>query len=201
MAVNSHHKVSAEDLELIAETLADADSQALGKLFHKYRPLVLNLISSYRFRYYDFDDLLVEALVVCYESVLEFEPSRQIPFGAFFKANLNNYLMTLLRGQKAQKRQLDKVTSSFEGMLELKGENSFGPDQHSISPEQYLLLKEKLERLPTVLSSLEIEVLQLYCGPFPYSNQSIAEHLSISYPALSNASSRCKYKTIKLLYN
>lgn len=199
--MTENKKPVVDDLELITDILADPESLSLLILFQKYRPLVFSTINAFNFRYYDFDDLQVEAMMICYESVQDFEPDRNVPFGSFFKANLTNYFLTLLRNQAAKKRHFDLFANSFESLVTEKGSGYLGPDLTNLAPDRQLLLEEDLARLPNVLSDLEYEVMQMYCNPNPYSKEVIASKLNISYKKLYSATSRCKKKTKKLLYS
>ncbi len=124
-----------DDMHLITDILADHESLSLIVLYEKYLPLVINTIRQFQFRYYEFDDLKVDAMMVCYESVQEYDQQRNVTFGAFFKANLTNYFYTLLRNQSAQKRHLDLLTNSYEYLISTNGISSLGPDQKAIQPE------------------------------------------------------------------
>ncbi|KRM19355.1 RNA polymerase factor sigma-70 [Ligilactobacillus acidipiscis DSM 15836] len=191
----------ANDLELITDILADPESLSLLILFQKYHPLVISTISAFKFRYYDFDDLKVEAMVICYQSVQNFELDRNVPFGSFFKANLSNYFRTLLRNQAAKKRHFDLLANSFESLITEKGSGYLGPDRTNLTPDRQVLLEADIARLPKVLSSLENQVMQMYCNPNPYSKETIANKLNISHKTLYSATSRCKKKTKKLIYS
>lgn|SRR5699024_8982301 len=197
----SKYKYGDDDLKLITDILEDPESLSFMILFQKYRPLVFATIGAFHFRYYDNDDLKVEAMMVCYQSVQDFDPNRRSSFGSFFKANLTNYFFTLLRNQKAKKRQHDLFTSSYESLLINNGSGYLGPDYTNMSPDRHLLLQEDFKKLSKVLSPLEVQVMEMYCSPNAFSKHNIAENLQISDDRLYNARSRCKIKTKKVIYS
>lgn len=189
------------DAKLMADILADPESPSFIILYEKYCPVVYAAIGAFHFRYYEVEDLKIEAMLICYQSVLEFDSSLHSSFGSFFKANLTNYFMTLLRNQAAQKRQIDQFMNSLDTIMAQKGSAYIGPDRSVISAEALLLLEEALAQLPYVLSQLENQVLEIFCKSNPVSRRVIAKKLGISYERFYNAATRCKKKTRSLLYD
>ena len=62
-----------------------------NKLFQKYTPLVFKLINSYHFTFYERDDLIQEAKIVCYSSALRYRLPSNITFGYYFQINPVSY--------------------------------------------------------------------------------------------------------------
>ena len=93
-----------EELKLIAR-VRKGDSQALKKLFVNYQPLVDNCRRQFYLTDYDACDWKQEALIVCYESALLYDPARRRPFGALFKIRLRHRFINLCRNAQALKRR------------------------------------------------------------------------------------------------
>lgn len=188
------------DLELISDILLDPESSSFLILYEKYCPVVYTAIGAFHFRYYELDDLKIEAMLICYQSVLDFNPAHHNTFGSFYKANLTNYFMTLLRNQAAKKRQVDYFSNSLDSLIAENGTAYLGPDHSEIAADVQLQIKERLAKLPLMLSGLEWQVLESFCNSNPVSRRIIARRLGMSYTRFYNAANRCKKKLRRLLY-
>ena len=197
----SHRKfLVANDLELISDILLDPESSSFLILYQKYCPVFYTAIGAFHFHYYDLDDLKVEAMLICYQSALDFKPERHNTFGSFYKANLTNYFMTLLRNQAAKKRKVDYLINSLDSLIEENGTAYLGPDKSEIAADVHLQIQERLAKLPLMLSSLEWQVMESFCNSNPISRRIIARRLGISYTRFYNAANRCKKKLRRLLF-
>lgn len=129
-------------------------------IFNQYIPVVLKQRNLYYLRDLDLDDWLQEGRLVCYQSLLKFDNSRNVTFGLFFKMNFNRHVISLIRHQEAQKRQIYRYTDSLDSKM-----NSFGEcigrgteDYRAETSIKYIYVRESLEKLPEQLSKFEQKV-------------------------------------------
>ncbi|MFT8558017.1 sigma-70 family RNA polymerase sigma factor [Liquorilactobacillus hordei] len=169
---------------------SDADFQ---ELFFQYRPLVLSSINRYHFRFYEIDDLLQEARIVCYQAVLAYNIEGKITFGKFYQQSLLNCFCSILRKESATKRKADRFAESFENILETQGEYYSNSAISHISPENTIIINEAINQLPYLLSDFEYHVFSLLYFKHQ-SPEIIAILLNESQSKINRAVNRCKNK-------
>nr|WP_162853617.1 sigma-70 family RNA polymerase sigma factor [Ligilactobacillus salivarius] len=116
-----------------------------NKLFQKYTPLVFKLINSYHFTFYERDDLIQEAKIVCYSSALRYRLPSNITFGYYFQINLRNKYNSLYRLEHAYKRKSEKESTSYEQLSSNLKEVVIGSDYKNHAPDKNILVKEAIQ--------------------------------------------------------
>ncbi|MDN2453929.1 sigma-70 family RNA polymerase sigma factor [Lactobacillus sp. UCMA15818] len=186
-------------IEQILNIRSANSNEDFQKLFLQYRPLVLNSINRYHFRFYEIDDLLQEARIVCYQTVLAYNIGGKITFGKFYQQSLLNCFCSILRKESATKRQADKFAESFENILETQGEYYSKSAVSHISPENTTIINEAINRLPSLLSDFEYHVFSLLYFKYQ-SPEAIAILLKEPQNKVNRAVNRCKNKLTEELF-
>lgn len=187
-----HNKGPEYEAELIKKIQKFADGSALKQLYAIYKPLIITVRSKYYLRLYDEQDWEQEALIVCYESAMEFKEKRG-SFGSYFKKRLNNHAINILRYQLSQRRKPDNESVSWEKLLLAEG---------SVHEPQVLdfRLPSKMiydEWLPH-LSDLELTALLISLGKID--EKYVKESLNINSATISRAKFRALQKIRKALF-
>ena len=144
-----------EELKLIAR-VRKGDSQALKKLFVNYQPLVDNCRRQFYLTDYDACDWKQEALIVCYESALLYDPARRRPFGALFKIRLRHRFINLCRYAQALKRR------SQRGLQPLCDEDA--EEESNIYYQEVIPVWFMAEEALSQLSKLELQAFLVLLG-------------------------------------
>ncbi|AQP53551.1 hypothetical protein CBF34_00350 [Vagococcus penaei] len=163
-------------------------------VFKTYEPVVFKIKKKYHLIDFEPDDWLQEARFVCYQSIMNYDQSKGLTFGLFYKISLERYFISLLRRQEAKKRSGNKKLQSLD---DLNGENlpksgsGFNCDDR-VNWEDYIYIRDCIDQVWCGLSFLEKEVLQYYIEGLEIS--SIACKLNQSEKVIQNAFSRAKKK-------
>ncbi len=193
-----HVMLSENELMLMAKAKI-GNSDAFEIVFRKYIPVVLNQRNMYYLRNYDLDDWLQEGRIVCYESLQRYDISEGITFGLFFKINFKRRVVTLLRHQEAQKRQVDHYTDSLETKIDSLGEfyGNGVEDYRAKASIEYVFVRESLEEFSESLSKFEIMVyIYLLLGE---GLEGTAEKLNVPISKVSSGYSRLRKKFKKYI--
>ncbi|WP_057895223.1 sigma-70 family RNA polymerase sigma factor [Liquorilactobacillus oeni] len=182
----------AEDLSLIDSIRQCNNSESFRTLFIKYRPLVINAIRRYHFRFHETDDLLQEARIVCFQAVNAYNQKTKISFGKFYQQSLLNRYCSLLRKETALKRQGDRFAESFDNILETQGDYR-SRSLVQVHPEDQILIQEVVTSLPKVLSDFEYRVFSLLYFEH-FHPEKISFLLGVPETRIKRAISRCKTK-------
>ncbi|SLM85180.1 MULTISPECIES: sigma-70 family RNA polymerase sigma factor [Vagococcus] len=149
-----------EEKEVILNRAKLGCNDSFEVVFNQYIPVVLKQRNLYYLRDLDLDDWLQEGRLVCYQSLLKYDSSKNVTFGLFFKMNFNRHIISLLRHQEAQKRRIYRYTDSLDSKM-----NSFGEcisrgteDYRADTSIKYIYVRESLEKLPEQLSKFEQKV-------------------------------------------
>ena len=152
-------EIFMNEYELISQAKEGCED-AFESIFKKYVPVVLRQKRRYYLRYYELDDWLQEGRIVCHQSIANFDEAQNVTFGLFFKINFERWVVSALRFQEAQKRQIYRYTDSLENQIELHGEG-FNPaeeDHRAGTSLEYIFVRETLENFSVSLSKFEKEV-------------------------------------------
>lgn len=115
-----HNKGPEYELELIKKVQKSADGIALQELCELYRPMINAVKSKYFLKLYDEQDWDQEAMIVCYQSAMDFLEKRG-NFSSYFKRRLNNHAISILRYQLSQRRKADNDSVSWDNLLLTEG--------------------------------------------------------------------------------
>ena len=186
-------KNSREIKDLILQ-VRNGDQEAFASLLKRYKPLIDS--SVYRFSFDESftlycDDLIQEASVVFYNSILAYDlEQNEVEFGLFAKICIQNALVSQLRALKKRCAEpLEKIPENL----------SFA--QYSEDPSVKILEQERLKSLYAVirknLSDFEYTVWQLYISG--RSAAEVAKLLNSNEKSITNAIYRIRKKLRALL--
>ena len=144
------------ELKLI-QAVKENDEGALQELFENYRPLVEKNKRKFYARDFDEADWDQEALIVCHQAVLKFNPKKG-KFCTFFKKQLYNHNVSLLRYRKASRREGENLCMSLEALTEV---NSSLIKEKS---ETMLITEELAKDYLSDLSGTELKAFKIDLG-------------------------------------
>ncbi|MHC5246926.1 sigma-70 family RNA polymerase sigma factor [Enterococcus sp. LJL90] len=182
--------MSEEELVEWLRLAKAGDSEAFGKLFDQYRPVVLNLEQQYYLRDLDHDDWLQEGRMIFFQTIFHFDDNRGTTIGQYFKVAMSNRIRSLLRKQQAYKRRGQYESLSLDAD-ELRYRIA---ERYDTTPgaENYLLLREKLSGYEHLFSPLEEQVMGYFLQGFDL--KQLPELLNVSQNCIRGAFDRGKKK-------
>lgn len=184
------------------------DTQALDTLLTRYRRFARAKARGYFLVGADADDLEQEGLIGLFKAARDFRPDRQSSFRAFAELCVKRQVITAIKTATRHKhRPLNGYVSISPGAV------APGNDADESSLEELLRdhwtadpadevvngdrLSDVRRSIVELLSSLEVEVLQLYAGGASYAE--ISTQLNRHTKAVDNAIQRIKRKVEGLL--
>ncbi|MCP0887261.1 sigma-70 family RNA polymerase sigma factor [Ligilactobacillus sp. WILCCON 0076] len=179
--------------ELIRNFKRFQTGDMFNELFTCYRPLVATCINYFKFSYLDIDDLIQEARIICYQTVMSYQNDMEITYGVYFKRCLLNQYHTLLRYENARKRGGKEKDVSLDNLLKKKGEDILEDDKRTFGIEDFIVLNDILNRIPNFFSKIEFKVFQMHLI-YEYTPKEISEMLKIPLANVYNAIYRYKNK-------
>ncbi|MFB9219237.1 RNA polymerase sporulation sigma factor SigH [Kurthia sibirica] len=190
---------SLSDEELVSRT-REGDSDALDFLITKYKNIVRHKAKSYFLIGADRDDIVQEGMIGLYKGIRDFKEDRQVSFKVFAELCITRQIITAIKTATRQKHiplnssvSLDKPISDEEQSNTLMDLVSVGT---SDDPQEMMVHRERFdfmeERIETVLSSFEKQVLALYLDDCTYQEMSLA--LKKDVKSIDNALQRIKRK-------
>lgn len=146
--------------------------------YNQYFPMVLRLCRKYYFALYDKEDLHQEALLVCFTSIKTFDEQYNVPFGAFYKNNLERHFCTLLRQEKSAKRIINEMTVPYDETTAANDHKITELSNLRYNAESIYLSKMELTTTISRLDDFEKKILyfHLFSRKTP---KEIAKHLNI----------------------
>jgi len=138
--------------------------EELEALFQKYQPVVLSLQAQYYVRDMLEDDWIQEGRIIFYKCWTAYDEAFGSTFGSFYKQALQNHIFSLLRKQKAVKRQAEVNASSYESLTQTYGAEFFDAALgcEMDDPISRLIVKDVLSEYPTFCAPMERRVLNLF---------------------------------------
>lgn len=176
----------------------DEDTGAFDVLYQEYHPVVYKMAKKYYLRDYELEDWLQEGRIVFHRSLERFDEEKQLSIGKFFKLNFENHIRSLIRKQCAYKRISDTTSVSLDQKLEARGENFM--DYLTVEqsdPLETLIIQEKLEEFPALLSPFERATFQAYIQGEEL--ETIAKEQTLTLTTVRSAYDRAKKKMKHLL--
>lgn len=140
------------NLDLIKRA-ATGDDLALMQLFNTYLPVVKKLQSEFYITNFEADDWYQEAQITLFRSTQKFNPTKNVTFGSFYKRNLHNRIIDLIRETQAQKRIPTSELNSIEANEQFYVETI--QDNQEILPDLRVLLFESIVESFNNFSKLE----------------------------------------------
>ncbi|PZL69883.1 RNA polymerase subunit sigma-30 [Enterococcus plantarum] len=138
------------------EDILKGEPLAFDRLYRKYHPVVYKLQKKYFLKDFDREDWLQEGRIIFHRSLEKYQDEHSVSIGTFFKSNFENHIRSLVRKQCALKRTIDAKSISLDQKIENQGESFFDyiGTEDSNALDQ-MIIREKLEQLPLVLSPFE----------------------------------------------
>ncbi len=189
-----------DDVGLI-DAVQQGDSTALDFLIRKYRGFVRAKASTYFLVGADYDDLIQEGMIGLYKAIRDYKQDKEASFKAFADVCVTRQIITAIKSATRMKHgPLNSYVSLDKPVFDEDSERTLidviANEQDTIDPEALLISRERYqvveEKLGTVLSELEREVLMLYLDGRSY--QEISELLNRHVKAIDNALQRIKKK-------
>lgn len=179
------------------EEIIKGDSEAFDRLYRQYHPVVFKMQTKYYLKGFDREDWLQEGRIVFFRSLEKFQEGHKTTVGNFFKLNFENHIRSLVRKQCAFKRKGDMLAVSLDQKIDTQGETFFeGMQIEEPQALDYLIIREKLEDVHSVLSSFERVTFEEYIDGKELTE--IAERHDVQLVKVRSAYDRAK-KKIKTL--
>lgn len=145
------------------EEIVQGDFEAFDRLYRQYHPVVFKMQTKYYLKGFDQEDWLQEGRIVFFRSLEKFKEGHKVTVGNFFKLNFENHVRSLVRKQCAFKRKGDMTAVSLDQKIDTQGETFFdGIQIEEAQALDYLIIREKLEEFPKILSSFERVTFEEY---------------------------------------
>ena len=190
-----------ENDDALVERFQAGDMQALDVLLTKYRRFARSKVRNYFLVGADADDLEQEGLIGLYKAARDYRADRAASFPVFAEMCITRQIITAVKAATRQKHQPLNGYVSISTPLNLSDDGADPRDEllrdHSITdPADVVIDGDQAasvqEAIAQLLSSLEIEVLQLYAGGASYAE--IGQTLNRHTKAVDNAIQRIKRK-------
>ena len=180
----SYIDLSDEELVML---IRKSDEFAFKILYERYLPKIRTMSYSFQGLGYDIDDLVQEATIGFFTAINVYN-NELSAFSTFCYTCMRRMLIALLRKSGRKKTLPDySVIHTDESYFEIPASDD--PETAYIAREDFERLKNKIN---TVLSSFEREVLYYYLLDFDYSL--ISDTLKTSKKSVDNALQRIKKK-------
>lgn len=180
--------INSVELKLILAVQEGGDSAALEALVTKYKPMIVCAQQQYFIKLFDDSDWEQEARIVCYETCLLFQASRDCQFGAFFKLRFYNHIRSLLRHDMALKRRCNQESLPLENYLAEEG--SYGSVDYMTDVNQAAFFE--LSQFLKTLSYFELQAFRVLLRQITAADACVTLHCSETQ--LQRAIDRCHAK-------
>lgn len=187
--------------DVLVERFQAGDMQALDALLTKYRRFARSKVRNYFLVGADADDLEQEGLIGLYKAARDYRADRAASFPVFAEMCITRQIITAVKAATRQKHQPLNGYVSISTPLNLTDDGADPRDEllrdHSITdPADVVIDGDQAASVQTaiaqLLSSLEVEVLQLYVAGASYAE--ISRTLNRHTKAVDNAIQRIKRK-------
>lgn len=193
------NKIEVSDEEYVRQAHA-GERKAEEYLVRKYKYLVRHKARAYYIMGADREDIIQEGMIGLFKAIRNYQPDRMAAFKSFAEMCVKRQMITAVKSATCQKHlplntyvSLNKPVFDGESdrtMLDMTG------DMSAHNPEQMVIKQEEMTffemRMQSVLSSLEIDVLELYLEGLSY--QEIADKMGKHIKSVDNALQRIKRK-------
>lgn len=182
-----------EEYDLVLAVKNSNCSRSLAKLYTRYRYLILKEASRYIYvGIFDRDDFFQEALIVCYESCLIYDPTYKLSFARFYRLRLQNHFVSIYRKYRTLKRGDGYVHNSYENLVLDETSSLMKLHYFSLAPVDF-----DLEQFFLNLSWLEIQSMEWIIGSMTY--QEFNEKTHLTEDQLRHVLYRCRKKLLRHL--
>ena len=192
------------DEEIVARSQA-GDDTATEYLLARYKNFVRSKARSYFLIGADHEDIVQEGMIGLYKAIRDYKPDKLSSFHAFAELCVTRQIITAIKTATRQKHiPLNSYVSLNKPLYDDESDRTLMDvivEGRVTNPEDLLIGQEDFssinERLSTVLSGLEREVLAAYLDGKSY--QEIAVDLGRHAKSIDNALQRVKRKLEKYL--
>ncbi|MGL5378058.1 MAG: sigma-70 family RNA polymerase sigma factor [Cetobacterium sp.] len=178
------------------------DSEAIEKVFLRYKNDILRNSRNLYIKGGDVDDLLQEGYIGLIKAIKSFDDSREVCFSTFANLCIKRQIITAVKSSNSNKNL--KLNTSIIGDKDINLEDLAQYSKPSLnyhSPEDILLGKELVNMLGDFLNNnltpLEKKVFYYLCKQYKYNE--IAELLNEPSKKIDNAIQRVKKKILTYL--
>ena len=174
---------------VLAKLSKNGDDNAFNELAMRYLSTINFIARRFSAQGYEQKDFVQEGLLGLLYSCQTFDENGTSSFKNYMSVILQRRFISIIRHLNAQKAVPDSALVQIDDI----GENV---EDKSQTPEELVMCKEHLksvfDRLKSMLSKTEFDVLTMYGNGLSYS--SIAQKLSISEKSVDNALQRARRK-------
>ncbi|ALS02297.1 RNA polymerase subunit sigma-30 [Enterococcus silesiacus] len=182
------------------EDILKGDTVKFDRLYHKYHPVVYKFQKKYYLKDFDREDWLQEGRIIFHRSLEKYEEAHDVSIGKFFKSNFENHIRSLVRKQCALKRTIDTQSVSLDQKMEKQGESFFDYIRvEETDVLEQMIIREKLEQLPVMLSPFERTTFQEYMNGKEL--EEIAKDTDSREITVRSAYDRAKRKLKAIIYD
>lgn len=210
MPITNEERQTRESLEQMSDEALislykQGENNAIDLLVKRYKKLVRNRIKVNFFVGADKDDLIQEGMIGLFKAICDYNPEKEASFKSFATLCVTRQISTAFKAVTRQKhmplnrsislsvpinnKSMDEEDEGITLMDVIKNNVSQTPEDEVISKENVEDINEYIE---SVLSELEIQVLNLYMEGKNY--KEIATILGKSPKSIDNALQRIKKK-------
>lgn len=183
---NSYNSFSDNNLANLAK---NGDDNAFEELAVRYLKTINFIAHKFSAEGYDQNDFVQEGLLGLLYCCRTFDPDGKASFKSYMSVVVERRFISIIRKFNAHRAVPQSSLVQFADI-------SNTIEDSSPSPEELLLCREHLNsvlnKLKSLLSATEYEVLNLYCSGLSY--KQIAEKLSITEKSADNALQRARKK-------
>lgn len=196
---------NVSDDELIIR-LRDGEEAIMDVLMDKYKNLVRKIAQNMYILGAEPEDLIQEGMIGLFKAIRDYDLGRDASFITFASLCINRQMYKMLTASNRQKHiPLNSYISLYSRLSELDDKDqeliSIIETDEDNNPEQLLIDKENAmdleKKIENELSSLEIQVLELYMTGLTYVE--IARILGRDEKSTDNALHRAKSKIKRML--
>ena len=210
MPITNEERQTRESLEQMSDEALislykQGENNAIDLLVKRYKKLVRNRIKVNFFVGADKDDLIQEGMIGLFKAICDYNPEKEASFKSFATLCVTRQISTAFKAVTRQKhmplnrsislsvpinnKSMDEEDEGITLMDVIKNNVSQTPEDEVISKEN---VEDINEYIASVLSELEIQVLNLYMEGKNY--KEIATILGKSPKSIDNALQRIKKK-------
>jgi RNA polymerase sporulation-specific sigma factor len=187
--------------EALVSRAARGEEDSLDELFARYRGIIKTKANLYRIAGGDRDDLMQEGMIGLFKAVNSYDSGKGASFATYAEMCINNAMLSLVRSDGRKKNSPLNTSVSIHAGDGEGGEGREIADLSSPSPEDAVVLRERMERLQSdiesAFSKFEREVWSLFVEGKSYAQ--IAEKTDRTVKSVDNAVQRMKKKARAIL--
>ena len=180
----------------------NGDSEAMEKVFLKYKNDILRNSKNFFIKGGDIDDLLQEGYIGLMKAIKSYDETREVCFSTFANLCIKRQIITAVKSSNSNRNQ--KLNNSIIGDKDVNLDDLAQYSKTSLtffSPEDILLWKELVEMLGEFLNNnltpLEKKVFFYTCKQYKYNE--IADILNEPSKKIDNAIQRVRKKILSYL--